>query len=246
MSNGFTPPSRQFPSTHWSVVVRVGDADPDVRRQALEALILAYRGPMLAHLVRVRRVDRDRAEDLLQGFIADKLIAQELFEKARSGKGRLRSLLTKSLERYCTDRHRFENAQKRSPGQQASLALDESIAAAAAPDVDSFDVAWARGTLDQAAQRMREECMKTGRELAWQVFHARLIEPMLEGQQASHAELASRLDLGSPARASEVLVTGKRIFLRCLRDVVGQYVADPDEIDEEIRDLRRVLASTKP
>ncbi|MCX5660655.1 MAG: hypothetical protein NTW19_13170 [Planctomycetota bacterium] len=70
---------------------------------------------------------------------------------------------------------------------------------------------------------------------------------MLRGTEpVPHDQLAQGLGLKSPVQTSEALVSAKRIFLRCLREVVGQYVVTPEEIDEEINELKRILAGSFP
>ena len=47
----------------------------------------------------------------------------------------------------------------------------------------------------------------------------------------------------SSAQAANLLVTAKRMYARLLRLAVGEYESDPDAIDHEIADLRRLLAA---
>jgi hypothetical protein len=66
--------------------------------------------------------------------------------------------------------------------------------------------------------------------------------PALEGAEpAAYDELVKQFELASPDQASNVLVTGKRMFARCLRDAVAEYV-DDDEIEQELRELKALIA----
>ena len=77
----------------------------------------------------------------------------------------------------------------------------------------------------------------------WGVFECRLLAPMLDGAEPMPYEaLVERFALRSPAQASNVLITGKRMFERALRAVVGEYAADEAEVDEEIAELRQILS----
>jgi hypothetical protein len=83
-----------FPQTQWSLVERAGQqANPQEQRRALEALLKRYLPALRAHLIEVRRIPSDRADDLLQGFIADKVIEQNLLERAQKERGRLRNFV---------------------------------------------------------------------------------------------------------------------------------------------------------
>src|SRR5687767_6293142 len=71
-------PVERFPSTHWSLVGRAGGvgtgAAPDAGRGALSTLLRQYLPPMKVYLVRKRRLGPDEAEELLQAFVAEKVL----------------------------------------------------------------------------------------------------------------------------------------------------------------------------
>jgi hypothetical protein len=50
-----------------------------------------------------------------------------------------------------------------------------------------------------------------------------------------------RFGFGSPAQAGNAFITAERMFIRLLRQVVGEYTGTGADVDEEIRDLRREL-----
>jgi hypothetical protein len=111
---------------------------------------------------------------------------------------------------------------------------------------DTFDIAWARGVIDQAVTQMRAECEKSGRTDVWSVFEYRILEPTLEGSEPlSYQQLVERFGFRSPSEASNILVTAKRMYARTLRGVVGQYACDDGEVESEIAELRKILASGK-
>lgn len=53
-----------------------------VRSEALERLLGSYAPAMVGHLVHRKRLPPDRAEDLVQGFIADKVLEKRLVGRA--------------------------------------------------------------------------------------------------------------------------------------------------------------------
>jgi hypothetical protein len=76
----------------------------------------------------------------------------------------------------------------------------------------------------------------------WGVFEARLLGPLLHGAEPTdYEELVGRFGLASAAQASNVLMTGKRMFARIIRAVVGEYALGDEEIESEIRELYAVL-----
>ena len=226
------------------MVCRAGMSD-SVRRRVLAALLKAYLPALRAFLMARHRLPADRADDLLQGFVADRVLAQDLVRRADRERGQFRTFLMAALDRFVVDQVRYERAAKRWPGDLASLDAESALdkAAPAAPDV--FDAAWARQVLDLTVGRVWEECDAGGRPDVWAVFDARVLGPTLRGDAPVPLEaLVGRFGF-TPERASNLLVTGKRMFARHLRAVVEEY-ADGAEVDEEIRFLQAVLARPRP
>ena len=91
---------------------------------------------------------------------------------------------------------------------------------------------------------MQIECQSTGRADLWGVFECRVIDPALHGAEPiGYDTLVERFGFRSPSQASNTLATAKRMFARFLRSAVAQYAGSDDEIEEELDDLRKVLAS---
>src|SRR5687768_2580796 len=89
-----------FPSTHWSLVGSAAQINREKRREALGTLLHRYMPALRAHLVLARRLPADYADDLLQGFVADKVIEQNLLGNADRTKGRFRSFLLAAVKHY--------------------------------------------------------------------------------------------------------------------------------------------------
>src|SRR5690349_5943762 len=79
-ATGRTPPiTPGFPETQWSLVGLAAGPDGDQRqREALATLLRRYLPALRAQLVAARQFANDAIDDLLQGFVADKVIAQQL------------------------------------------------------------------------------------------------------------------------------------------------------------------------
>jgi DNA-directed RNA polymerase specialized sigma24 family protein len=241
-----THDSSPFPLTRWSLVGRAAGAGGDMRvRAAVNELVVRYLPALRAHLVLTRRLSPDDADDLLQNFMASKVLEQNLFSRADEAQGKFRTFLLAALGNYLIDHVRAAQAKKRSVGKDA-MQIDEQRSEVIDPRVDqpsaAFDAAWARQVLDRATHLMRQQCEAEGRADVWGVFQSRVLLPALEGAEpAAYDELVKQFELASPDQASNVLVTGKRMFARCLRDAVAEYV-DDDEIEQELRELKALIA----
>lgn len=234
-----------LPQTRWSVVARACDRDRETWPEALESILLIYRPVLVRHLVCNQHVPPDRAEDLVQMFLVDKLLTQNALRHASPDKGRLRSYMLKVFSNFVASHRRKQRALKRGPSSPDAERLDElpELGSGDAPMSEKHDVIWARMTLDLTFDFMRETCQAQNRGQLWEIFDARLLRPVLDGgAPISYDELVARFGLRSPSEASNLLITAKRMFARSLRKVIGLTVANEDEIDSELLELKRVLA----
>jgi RNA polymerase sigma-70 factor (ECF subfamily) len=234
-----------FPTTHWSLVARVGHDDGSVRRAALVELLTRYLPALRTHLVLRKGLRRDRADDVLQQFLADKVLEDDLIPRARREKGKFRTFLLTALDRFVANVFRHEAAQKRRPAGEVPLEEAAGEADDAAGPAAAFDAAWARQVVAQGVEATRFECEASARPDVWGVFEARVLGPTLDGADpVPHEQLAERFGFRSAEESANLLVTGKRMFARNLRAVVGRYEPGEAEIDAEIADLRATLSGT--
>jgi DNA-directed RNA polymerase specialized sigma24 family protein len=237
-----------FPNTNWSMVARAGHVRSSVRRRTLEALLRQYLPALRAYLVaRWRGPNPDRIDDVLQGFLAGKVLEQQILRRADQARGRFRTFLLTALDRYLVDEFRKDSAAKRSPGE--AVASLGSVAEADHPPqeaADLFDLEWARQAVSLALGRMRRECEAGGRAPVWAVFEARVVACAFDGAEPMpYAQLVQRFGFASPEQAANVLITGKRMFARNLREVVGEYAEDDADAAEEVLRLKRILAEAR-
>jgi DNA-directed RNA polymerase specialized sigma24 family protein len=242
MSNECEENPTGFRTTQWSLVHRAGGASSVTRRASMETLLQRYLPALRAHLIIAKKLPAELANDLLQGFIADKMLEQNLAALAHPSKGKFRSFLVVALNRYVIDQLRRANSAKRGAATSCDLLLAELASGEAQPS-EQFDLVWARELVARALQLMQEECRSTGRGEIWSIFDCRIVQPAFHGIQAmSYNELVTKFQLQAPLQAYNLLTTGKRMFARCLREAAADYVAGPEMIDEEITDLKSVLA----
>jgi hypothetical protein len=89
-----------FPTTRWSEVARAGAADPVVKREALGRLLSQYLPVFRTHLIAHRRLPPDQADDLVQGFVCDRMVADDLIARADKESGKRRTFLLVSPDKY--------------------------------------------------------------------------------------------------------------------------------------------------
>lgn len=238
--------SPDLPSTHWSLVRDAGQETGEAKRRALGDLLRQYLEPMVLHVRLKFGLRIDQAEDVVQSFVTDKVLDQDLCRAAEAARGKFRNFLLTALDRFAIDRHRAAARDHLA----AAVPIDGQQAAAAAthdphPDPDAaFDILWARKVVGDAVTHMEEHCRAAARPDVWDVFRARVLTDTFgDKPAASYAELAARYGWASQAQGSNVLVTAKRMFARTLRAIVGRYEREDEDIEREIQSIRQILAS---
>jgi DNA-directed RNA polymerase specialized sigma24 family protein len=229
-----------FPTTRWSLVLSAGHSGEEEKRAALDALLRRYLPALRAHLMIAKVAPPGQVDDLLQGFLADKVVAQDMIAKARRERGKFRTFVAVALDRYVIDQLRRQRSTLRSPAAEAAVVpLDDNDPVDLSPSSHrAFNIAWAAEVVAEARRRMQSECEASGRRDVWTVFNERVVGPTLEGSDpTAYGELTRRLQLSSDAEAMNLLVTGKRAFARALRAVVAEYVGDEESADDEVAAL---------
>ena len=222
-----------FPVTQWSLVDRAGQ-DGESARRALGQLLERYRPALESHLIRRKGIREDEVDDFLQGFVSSKILEKNILAQADRERGKFRTFLLTVLDRYVANERR-----RRRP---APLDGDMNLADPSAGPDEQYHHNWAREVVSTAIERMRQECERSGRTDVWAIFERRLLGPVLrEADPPPYEALVERFGFRSPMQAANLLITGKRMFVRALRSVVGEYAAER-EVEAEIADLQEILS----
>ncbi len=236
-----------FATTQWSVVLAAGRGDSTKTRQALAALCEAYWYPLYA-FVRRQGYDSEQSRDLTQGYFLQ-LLEKDFLADVRPELGRFRAFLIVSVKHFLSNERDRERALKRGGGQ-APIRLD----AAEAEDryrfepVDAltperlFERRWATTVLERALEGLRVESEGDGESARF----GRL-KPYLTGAEpaSSYREAAGDLEMTEGAVKTAVHRLRKR-FGELLRHEIAQTVADPRDVDGEIRYLLETMAEVPP
>lgn len=240
-----------FGPTHWSVIVAAGNtqADPEAASAALGQLCQTYWGPLYAY-VRGRGHSVHDAQDLTQGFFAH-LIEHKIHLRADRQLGKFRSFLLASLKNFLSHAREREQTLKRGGGREF-IPLDEgraeeaeslfqtrcSSGESALPEDKLFERSWAETVVETALDRLAAAYKAEGKESLFhrlQTFLAVGPEPL-----PSYSELATRLAATESTIRSHVTRLRAR-YREMLRAEVRRTVNTESEVDEELRELLRVL-----
>ena len=212
-------------------------------RAALETLCAAYWFPLYA-FIRGRGLPAHSAEDITQSFFA-RLLEKGVLEAVDRSKGRLRAFLLAACKDFLANQRDYEQRKKRGGGRRfVPIDAEGRLGAAAAQGLTPealFDRKWAVALLERVLERLAAEMERAGRSALFD-----RLKPVLlgESQAPAYADVAGQLALTEGA----VKVAAHRLRARyreLLRDEIGETVADPGEIDDEIRELFQALAGNR-
>jgi RNA polymerase sigma factor (sigma-70 family) len=235
------PHGGRFATTRWSVVLAAGRGSGAGSRDALARLCETYWYPLYSYTRRWGH-DADRAQELTQEFFT-RLIEKHDLVRVDPKRGRFRSFLLASMKHFLLNDRDREHAAKRNRGQ-APMPLEFETAEGRfrLEPVDlqtperAFERQWALTVLDRTLRRLRAEHEKAGKGGLFDC-----LKGALTGEKsASYAELAAESNMTEGAVKVAVHRLRRR-FGELLREEIAETVADPEEVDDEIRYLFSVL-----
>jgi RNA polymerase sigma factor (sigma-70 family) len=245
MTNGQTmhtlPGPSRFPTTRWTLVVAAGDPQRKEARSALADLCENYWYPLYAYLRR-RGYAPDAAQDLTQEFFV-RVLEGRYLDRADPEKGRFRSFILTSLRFFVADQGDRQRAYKRGGGALVPLEFSSGEdrfqrepANNETPD-RIFERRWALSVLDRVVEKLRSEFVHHGRP-----EHFERLKIFLLGQSdAQYAALAKEMNTSEGALKVAIHRLRKR-YRELFRQEIADTVADPAEVESELRFLAAVLS----
>jgi len=226
-----------FHTTSWGLVLGARADKSD-----LEVLLRAYWSPVYA-FIRKKGFGPHDAADLTQEFLSEVLVGRDLIGKADPSRGRFRSFLKTALRNFLVDHRRKRGAKKSSPELGITSVDDPSAISAESNPNDApshaFDRQWAAAVLALTIERVESSCKEEGLDQQWQAFRINVLGPLTKKTRPmTMEELAEMVGAVSPDQVSNMIQTVKRRFRRTLRQVVGETVSDPGQLEEELMNLR--------
>ena len=234
------PGSSRFPTTRWTLVVSAGAPGRKEARSALVSLCEGYWYPLYAYLRR-RGYPADQAQDLTQDFFM-RVLEGRYLDRAVPEKGGFRSFILTSLKFFLADEADRNRAQKRGGGTVLSFEFssgEDSYQREPAHDETPeriFERRWALSVLDRVVEKLRNEFVHHGRPEHFE----RLKVFLLGHSDAPYAALAREMNTSEGALKVAIHRLRKR-YRELFRQEIADTVADPAEVESELRYLAAVL-----
>jgi RNA polymerase sigma-70 factor (ECF subfamily) len=237
---------RDFQTTHWTAIEQVRVGGSAHAQMLIGELLRAYWKPVYCYL-RHRGLGNEEAKDLTQDFFQEVVLGRELVRLADRTKGRFRTLLLRALDRYLVSVHRKRTARKRIPPEKLFPLADEQLRELPAQidplsSEDAFNYAWVSGLLDRMLADVKEQCLRHGMAVHWDLFRDRVLRPIIEDRAPpSLAQLCTTYGIEEATRASNMIFAVKRRFQSALKRHLRQSVARDTDVEEEIHELSHFL-----
>jgi RNA polymerase sigma-70 factor (ECF subfamily) len=226
----------RFATTRWSLVVAAARRSTPESARALASLCELYWYPLYAYAY--RRVNNvHEAEELTQAFYVE-LLERKTIDSADPVRGRFRAFLITAFKHFLSKEWDKAKAQKRGGGRplqsldfaEANSRLASESMAGRTPE-EIYQRKWAILLLDQTLHRLRSEFQQAGKSEMFQALQEFLVD---RGQ--SYRKVAKSLGMTEGAVKMTVSRMRKR-YRELIRDEVAQTVADPADVEDELRDL---------
>lgn len=235
-------PNKSFPTTQWSIVMRLRSDDAAVARQAVEDIFTSYRYPLYGYL-RSTGVNHEDAEDVLQAFF-EKMLRTESLGAADQDRGRLRTFLLTALSRFKLKFQRGEQRRHQRVCVEADLQhpdaarwLLESQATHPTPEHD-YDRLWAAELIAHTRTRLLAKYAQRGR----QALHDALAPLLSSADHERGAFHAISIRLGMTENGVRVALSRMRKdFRELLLEEVKRTLDTDGDARTEIQYLVKLL-----
>jgi RNA polymerase sigma-70 factor (ECF subfamily) len=241
-ASGVVKVGKRFTTTQWSRVQQAKEGSDSEAREALEELCQIYWHPLYA-FIRRQGSDPEAAQDLTQAYFTE-LLEKDLLQVVDPAAGRFRSFLLASLKHFISHERDKERAQKRGGGtptfsleaDTAEMRLGDGPADELTPE-QVFERQWALTVLERSLERLHQAALESDTATNFE-----RLKPFLTGEQANapYRELAAELGMTESA-VSTAVHRLRKSFGVMLRAEVAETVADPADVDDEIRHLLGVI-----
>lgn len=234
-----------FATTRWSLVLAAGKKALPDSEKALATLCQTYWYPLYAF---VRRLGHqpDDAQDLTQGFFA-RLLEKDYLCDADRERGKFRSFLLSSFKHFLSKERERAMAKKRGGGRKL-LSFDfeagekrynlEPAHGLTAEKI--YERRWALTLLDQVLTRLRKEYVQKSKG---RIFNG--LKGVLTGEDVAYRQVAAQFDMTEGAVKVAVHRLRRRFREMVLAEIT-QTVAQPEDVDEELRHLFAAIRSPSP
>jgi RNA polymerase sigma factor (sigma-70 family) len=240
--------AKRFESTRWTVVLVSAQSQAPGSKQAFANLCKLYWYPLYA-FIRHRGHSPEDSEDLVQGFFLH-LVEHKTLSRVNQSKGKFRSFLLASLQKFLSDEADRARCLKRG-GKAEFVHLDLKGAEDryGLEPVDTlspekiFDARWAMVLIGEALERLNRQHAAEGKGTTFQALRA-FLDPINTKSLPSYEEVA--VQLGVNVGSVKTLIHRlRKQYTALIREEISRTVSDASDVDSEIHELCEALIAAQ-
>jgi len=232
----------RFAATSWTNVLAAQRTGSPEAAAALEKLCGTYWYPLYAYLRR-KGSDPHKAQDLTQEFFY-RLINENYLGAVDRQRGKFRSFLLAALNHFVSNQRDYERAAKRGGGMtilSLEAANDGETRFLREPSLELspekiFERNWFLALFEQALARLREE-VGSGRSEVFDQLKQFIVD---DAEAGDYNAAAQRVNM-TPNAVAVTVHRWRDRYKKLVHEEVVRTVADPSEIEEELRRFFSVL-----
>ncbi|MHC4660151.1 MAG: RNA polymerase sigma factor [Planctomycetota bacterium] len=235
---------RAFMTTPWTDILSMNRLTSEERLERLNFLLERYWRPVYFFIRRKGR-NNEEAKDLTQAFFAQ-ILENDIFSRADPEKGRFRNYLLTAAKNFIFSKEGNLTAGKASFPKGTKFI--EQMTSAEFPRFEAFHETtpekefnrqWAVSLLNTVFSRLKEMCSIRECPETFDVFEKRFVK-YVDDVYGANRKIAEEMNIS--ARDVEThYKKALRWYRFLLREEVAAYVQNKGDIEDEIRELWRIL-----
>ena len=217
-------------------------------KEAFGDLCKLYWYPLYA-FIRHRGYSPEDAEDLVQGFFLH-LVEHRTLSRVDRSKGKFRSFLLASLQKYLSDEADRARCLKRGGRAEfVSLDLEGAEDRYQLEPVDTlspekiFDARWAMALIGEDLHRLDREYDSQGKATTFQALRV-FLDPINTKSLPSYEEVAAQLEVSLGA-VKTLIHRLRKQYTAFVREEVSRTVSNSADVDAEIHQLCEALIAAE-
>ena len=226
-----------FPSTHDSWLCQMLDGPPEQVERAAVALMARYRDPLRVYfegssfgrLGVQGLIDFGDAEELVHGFLANRLARADFLAAWRRSGMRLRRFVMNGFLFYLREQARA--ARRRRLREQRAEPADEGLSEDATTD---FERTWALSVVREASEMAAASLESRGRGMHWRLFVRHFVDGVPYG------DLVEPFGL-TPSQAASAARDVAFELRRCMRVVLSRDGITESDLGPELALIEQLL-----
>lgn len=232
-----------FGATAWSTIRDGQSINEEVRRAAVERLLIRYRRPILRHIeASLSAEKRGGAEDLAQAFILQ-CLRLNFLEGLSPEKGRFRTFIKACIRNFLWDQYDRDKVRGSCiphvpipPGGQEDRGFLDPAAQGLSPE-EVLDREWAFSVLESAMKQLQQECASVRQKELFEALQGHLGKTP---EARTTKEIAEKLGMNEGAVYTAMNRLRGRLG-ELIREEIRQTVGTEEDWREELKYLIELI-----